>query len=186
MTDSRTLRTFDDDSSRTIDDESTDPRMVIARTLARRDGWAEIRPTHWATAGALVRKLRAAHRRPDRRTPVTTDPPTFDQWTIVELFGHQRFAGRLRQADWPPDFGHLDIPATPGHEAVTQLINTKAIYRLTPTTEDIATAVAAQCRPAPVHRWELPAGPAGTDDDDPDLSLETRAAAGWPDPEDVY
>lgn len=84
-------------------------------------------------------------------------PPGFQQWCVVELFGHQRFAGLLTQADWPPGFGRLDIPATPGHEAVTQLINPSSIYRLTPTTEAIATAVAAQCRPEPVHRWELPA-----------------------------
>lgn len=85
------------------------------------------------------------------------DTPGFQQWCVVELFGHQRYAGLLTQADWPPGFGRLDIPATPGHEAVTQLVNPSSIYRLTPTTETIATAVAAQCRPEPVHRWELPA-----------------------------
>jgi hypothetical protein len=88
-----------------------------------------------------------------------TDTPTFDQWCVVELFGHQRYAGRIRQADWPPGFARLEIPATPGHDAVTQLLSPQSIYRLTPTTEAIATAVAAQCRPEPVHRWELPAAP---------------------------
>ncbi len=39
--------------------DTDDPRQVIAELLATRDGWAEIRPTHWATAGAIVRALKA-------------------------------------------------------------------------------------------------------------------------------
>lgn len=34
-------------------------RDLIAETLARYDGWAEIRPTHWSQAGAVVKVLRA-------------------------------------------------------------------------------------------------------------------------------
>jgi len=99
-----------------------------------------------------------------------TDAQIFDEWCVVELFGHQRFAGHLSQAAWPPGFGRLEIPATNGHPAVTQLINPSSIYRLTPTTEEIATAVAVACRPEPVHRWELPAAPEAwnADDDEPD------------------
>lgn len=94
-----------------------------------------------------------------------TDLPVFDQWCIVELFGHQRYAGRVSQAEWPPGFARLEVPATPGHEAVTQLLSPQSIYRLTPTTEEIATRVAAQCRPEPVHRWELPASARDADED---------------------
>ena len=61
--------TFADGSSRPFG--GTTARDVIARTLAERDGWAEIRPTHWAHAGALVKALRAAgfplRRRPGAR-----------------------------------------------------------------------------------------------------------------------
>lgn len=91
----------------------------------------------------------------------TPETPTFDEWCIVELFGHQRYAGRIRQAEWPPGFARLEVPATPGHDAVTQLLSPQSIYRLTPTTEAVATAVAAECRPEPVHRWELASAPAG-------------------------
>jgi hypothetical protein len=94
--------------------------------------------------------------------PDQPDVPTFAEWCIVELFGHQRYAGLVRQAEWPPGFARLEIPATPGHEAVTQLLSPQSIYRLAPTTETIATAVAAQCRPEPIHRWELPAAPVET------------------------
>lgn len=81
----------------------------------------------------------------------------FDEWVVIELFGHQRTAGRVRPATFPAGHVRLDIPATEGHEAMTQILNPSSVYRMTPTTEEIATAVAANCRPAPVRRWELPA-----------------------------
>lgn len=88
----------------------------------------------------------------------------FDQWCVVELMGHQRTAGRVRPATFPAGHVRLDIPATNGHEAMTQILNPSSVYRMTPTTEAIATAVAASCRPTPVHRWELPAALAGDTD----------------------
>ena len=88
---------------------------------------------------------------------MTKEQPQFDEWCVVELFGHQRTAGRTRPAAFPAGHVRLDIPATDGHEAMTQILNPSSVYRMTPTSEEIATAVAAQCRPAPVQRWELPA-----------------------------
>lgn len=120
----------------------------------------------------------------------------FAEWCIVELFGHQKFAGHLTQADWPPGFGRLEIPATDGHGPATQLINPASIYRLTPTTEDIALRVAASCRPKPVSRWELeptrPAIPEATmqpsdyglsyDNADVDDDDDEPGPAVWPHP----
>lgn len=45
-------------TSRQFDPDTDDPRMVIAEVIAKRDGWAEIRPGHWATAGAIVKALK--------------------------------------------------------------------------------------------------------------------------------
>lgn len=100
---------------------------------------------------------------------------TFDEWAIVDLFGHQRFAGRVRKASFPPDFLRLDVPATPGFDAITKLINPKAVYELVPTTEEIATQVAAGCRPEPVRRWELPALAAQAEERDPWAAEAARA-----------
>lgn len=47
----------------------------------------------------------------------------------------------------------------------TQYFSGSSIYRLTPTTEEIARGVAAKSQPQPVHRWELPA-PAATGDEE--------------------
>jgi hypothetical protein len=48
----------DDGSGRPFGGSSA--RAVIAETLARRAGWAEIPPAIWADAGAIVIDLRAA------------------------------------------------------------------------------------------------------------------------------
>ncbi len=51
---------YDDGKSRQFVQDPTDARQLLAQTLASRDGWREIRPAHWATAGALVRELKDA------------------------------------------------------------------------------------------------------------------------------
>ena len=63
--------TYDDGQSRKFDDASTNPRQIVAQTLAKRAGWAEIRPEHWAEAGAIVKALRTAGRLADGRTDRT-------------------------------------------------------------------------------------------------------------------
>lgn len=76
---------------------------------------------------------------------------TFDIWAIIELFGHQRRAGRVTKAEFPEGFVRLDVPDGP-----TQFLNPKSIYALTPTTEDLARAAATQFQPEPIQAWELP------------------------------
>lgn len=68
-----------------------------------------------------------------------------------------------------------DIPATPGHGAQTQYIAPGSLYALHPTTEEIATAMAADYRPQPVSRYDLArALPAAlvSDDEDEDEDEE--------------
>jgi len=100
----------------------------------------------------------------------------FEQWCIVELFGRQRFAGRVREVTLAgAGMWRLDVPAIGDAPAVTQFINPTAVYRLTPTTEAIARAMATRDRPEPVQRFELPAAP-------PDRHAEAADADGNPDP----
>lgn len=95
---------------------------------------------------------------------LSEDNETFDQWAIVELLGHRRAAGRVREVQLAgAGFLRLDIPATPGHAAQTQYVSPGSVYALHPTTEAIATAAAGRFRPEPVSRWELPG--IGTSDD---------------------
>jgi hypothetical protein len=81
---------------------------------------------------------------------------TFDEWVILELMGHRRLAGRVREVQVAgAGFLRLDMPATEGHSPQTQYVAPGSVYAMHPTTEEIATAAAANFRPAPVSRWEL-------------------------------
>lgn len=91
--------------------------------------------------------------------------PSFEQWAILELLGHVRLGGLVTEEEhFGAKLGRIDVPTSDGRMA-TQWFGALAIYRLTPTTEEIARAVALRNQPAPVHRWELP--PAREETNDP-------------------
>lgn len=80
----------------------------------------------------------------------------FDEWAILELMGHRRLAGRVTEsAILGGALLRIDIPGKDGKIESTQFYGPASIYCLTPTTEEIARAVAAQSRPEPVARWEI-------------------------------
>lgn len=87
---------------------------------------------------------------------------TFEGWAILELMGHRRLAGYVREQNVAgAGFLRIDVP-DPKEDAerpfsATQLYAPGAIYCITPTTEDIACRLARANQPAPVSRWELPA-----------------------------
>lgn len=85
------------------------------------------------------------------------DQPKFDQWAIVEIMGHQKYAGRVTEQ---PIAGsamvRVDIPATSKQPAFTKLFGPSSVYALTPTTEEIATAIAAELGVAPITVYDLP------------------------------
>jgi hypothetical protein len=81
---------------------------------------------------------------------------SFEQWAILELMGHVRLAGKVTEEEhFGAKLGRIDIPNADGF--TTQYFTGGSIYRLTPTTEEIARGVALRNQPEPVHRWELPA-----------------------------
>lgn len=79
----------------------------------------------------------------------------FNQWAIIELMGHVKIAGLVTEVEiFGSKLGRVDIPF--GDTFTTQYFNGSSLYRLTPTTEEIARAVAKSNQPTPVFRWELP------------------------------
>ncbi len=98
---------------------------------------------------------------------------TFEStWMILELMGHRRMAGLVsEQVIAGQAFLRIDVPNTPAQPAFTQFYGAGSVYCMTPTTEEIARAVAAQSYTRPVERYELRSldAPEERDDDDPEI-----------------
>jgi hypothetical protein len=78
------------------------------------------------------------------------------EWAIVELMGKVRVAGLISEEQrFGVTFCRIDIP-NGGGDFVTQYCSGSSIYRITPTTEEIARSVARANFVQPAHRWELP------------------------------
>lgn len=85
------------------------------------------------------------------------EQPKFDQWCIVELFGHQRIAGRVtEQTIGGCAFVRVDVPAVGDVPAYTRLFGQGAIYAINPVTEEVARASANAYRAVPVSPYEIP------------------------------
>lgn len=94
-------------------------------------------------------------------------------WAILELMGHRKLGGLIEEAEIAgASFIRIDVPGESEEIIATQFYSASAIYCITPTTEDMARAVAIYSRPEPVSRWELPPGSderdSGFDEDQPE------------------
>jgi hypothetical protein len=81
----------------------------------------------------------------------------FEGWAILELMGHRRLGGRISEATVAgAAFVRIDVPHPQDLElvAATQFYNPTAVYAITPTTEEVARAIALGA-PEPVSRWDL-------------------------------
>jgi hypothetical protein len=79
-----------------------------------------------------------------------------DFWGVLELMGHVKLGGRITEEEiFGTVMGRIDIPG-PGDTMTTQYFSGSAIYRLTPTSEEIARRVATSHQPQPVHIWQPP------------------------------
>lgn len=81
----------------------------------------------------------------------------FDTWAVVDVMGHQRYAGRLREITVAgAGFLRLDIPPTQAHAAPWSLILAPgSIHSIRPTTEDVARRVADVAHQVPLHPFEV-------------------------------
>lgn len=96
--------------------------------------------------------------------------PSFDQWCVVELFGHQQLAGKVtEQVIAGTGFLRVDVPRADG-SFVTRLQNPKSVYGIRPCTEEVARAAALRLHDVePVRPVDFSKQlPAGRDDDQGD------------------
>lgn len=92
---------------------------------------------------------------PMGRGETVSDDTTFDQWAIIELMGHIRMAGKVTEQEIAgTTLLRIDVPEKAGRGAFTTFVGASAIYRLTPTTEDVACAL-GDSTPDPVHPWDV-------------------------------
>lgn len=83
------------------------------------------------------------------------ETPGFESWAVLELMGHVRMAGRVTEEErFGCKMGRIDVPKGDGFTRV--YFGGGSVYRMTPTTEEVARSVAKGSQPEPVHRWELP------------------------------
>jgi hypothetical protein len=100
---------------------------------------------------------------------VTADPgaETFDQHCIVEMMGHRRLAGRVREVQVAgAGFLRLDVPPAGDDPGRTQYLSPGSVYALHPVDEASAAAAAAEFRAVPVSRWDMRRALALPGDDD--------------------
>jgi len=86
----------------------------------------------------------------------------FEEWAILELMGHRRLAGLVREVSiGGASFIRIDVPGegpdVQGRESwtATQFYNPAAVYCMTPVSEELAREIARRDQPQPVSRWEL-------------------------------
>lgn len=80
-----------------------------------------------------------------------------DRWAIVELFGHQKIAGRIsNEVLGGTSFVRVDVPESAEIAGFTKLFGGAAIYGITFVSQEIATAMAARLQKEPVSVYDLP------------------------------
>jgi hypothetical protein len=91
-----------------------------------------------------------------------TTSEKFDQWAIIELFGHQRIAGRVTEETIGGcSFVRVDVPAfdaaprESATQAFTKLFGQGAIYAMTFVDESAAKMVGRGLRLQPIDTWSL-------------------------------
>lgn len=74
-------------------------------------------------------------------------------WAIVELFGHTVMAGQISKCEIA-DFVQINVPEVDSIPSWSKIINPKAIYSLTPVTEEVARERAGIFKNMPIHSWD--------------------------------
>lgn len=74
-------------------------------------------------------------------------------WAIIELFGHSIIAGEVSKCEIG-DFIQVNIPQVGVVPAWSKMLNPKAVYAITPVTEDVARQKAEALKAMPIDKWD--------------------------------
>lgn len=82
---------------------------------------------------------------------------TFDEWALVELFGHSRIVGHVtEQSIGGGAFVRVDVPDKEGNTIFTRFFGHGAIYSMSPISRELALQMAQQQHAEPVKQYDLP------------------------------
>lgn len=80
----------------------------------------------------------------------------FEQWCMIELFGHNKIAGLVSEAPMAGgNFLRVDVPETKTDAAFTRFLSPGAIYAINPVTELVARTYAEGLRVKPIDAWDI-------------------------------
>ena len=80
----------------------------------------------------------------------------FELNAVVELFGHQRIAGRVsEQSIGVATFIRIDVPETTQQPKFTRIVNPSAIYAINPVTEEVMLQMAEMVTAKPIDSWDI-------------------------------
>jgi hypothetical protein len=80
----------------------------------------------------------------------------FDLWCMVELFGHNKIAGKCTEQNIAGvNMLRVDVPETEKQPSFTKFYNGTAIYAINPITEEVAKDIANKLSNAPITVYEV-------------------------------
>ena len=80
----------------------------------------------------------------------------FELNALVELFGHQRIAGKVtEQSIGVATFIRIDVPETSQQPKFTRIVNPSAIYAINPVTEEVMLHMAEMITSKPIKSWDI-------------------------------
>jgi hypothetical protein len=80
----------------------------------------------------------------------------FEQFAIVELFGHQMICGKVsEQVIGGQGFVRVDVPEVDGQDGFTKFYGAGAVYAITPCDEKTMMDAARGLRQKPIEVWKL-------------------------------
>jgi len=94
----------------------------------------------------------------------------FEQYAVVELFGHQVIAGLVsEQVIGGQGFVRVDVPAVDGQAAFTKFYGAGAIYAISPCDEQAVLEAVRRIRPRPIQMFVYERALPRPDEDDDEV-----------------
>jgi hypothetical protein len=80
----------------------------------------------------------------------------FEQWCLVELYGHNRIVGKVTEATIGGcSFVRVDVPETENQKAFTRYFGNASIYSLNPISKEVADELLKQYALPPVNAFQI-------------------------------